>query len=265
MQQVIRTAPRLHPLTAAAAVSVIVLSVAGVGVIAGVIPTSHGMPPAAAPVVTIPTSTLAPGPVTTPVPAAQEPVATEAPAPVAKPRNSATVHAARSAPSHHAERLPTGRSNTVSYPYGSYSGYGNAPVQVAQAPAAIPAPPPVVATPAPKPACPTCGVVEAIVESEKPGEASGVGMAGGALGGAVIGRQFGRGTGQDVLTVLGAIGGAVAGHQVEKQVRTTRVYEVRVRMEDGSTRSVTQTSLPSWRAGDQVRIEGGAISAAGNV
>jgi len=76
----------------------------------------------------------------------------------------------------------------------------------------------------------------------------------------VIGKQFGKGRGSDALAILGAIGGAVAGHQVEKSVRSTKVYEVRVKMEDGSTRSMTQASLPAWRNGDRVRVDGNSIS-----
>lgn len=268
MQQIIRTTPRLHPLTAAAAVSVIAVSLAGVGVIAGVIPAGPGAHAAAAPVVTVPASTLASMPSADATPIARDPAATAAAEPAARPRRSTMAHATRVARTRDAEPAPAGPGEPVSYPYGSYGGYGHAPVQVTQAPVAIPDAPPTPAAapvPAARPACGTCGIVEAVVESEKPGEASGVGMAGGALGGAVIGRQFGRGRGQDVLTVLGAIGGAVAGHQVEKQVRTVKVYEVRVRMGDGSARSVTQATPPSWRPGDPVRIEGGAISAGGNV
>ncbi|MBL8384492.1 MAG: glycine zipper 2TM domain-containing protein, partial [Burkholderiales bacterium] len=125
--------------------------------------------------------------------------------------------------------------------------YGNAPVPAVQAPAA-------------KPVCGNCGVVEAVIETEKPGDGSGIGMAGGALGGAVVGKQFGKGRGQDFMTILGALGGAYAGHQVEKNVRATKSYEVRVRMEDGSVRSITQSAPPAWRNGDRVRVDGSAIS-----
>jgi outer membrane lipoprotein SlyB len=127
---------------------------------------------------------------------------------------------------------------------------------MAQAPVALPAPPPLA-----KPACANCGVIEAVTAVDKPGEGTGLGMAGGALGGAVVGKQFGKGHGQDLLTVLGAVGGAFAGHQVEKSVRTTRSYEVRVRMEDGSVRSITQSTPPAWRNGDRVKIDGGSINA----
>ena len=131
-------------------------------------------------------------------------------------------------------------------------GYRNAPVQVTQA-----AP---VQAPAPRPICGNCGVIEAITENTVAGAGTGIGGIGGALGGAVIGKQFGKGRGSDALAILGAIGGAVAGHQVEKSVRSTKVYEVRVKMEDGSTRSMTQASPPAWRNGDRVRVDGNSIS-----
>jgi outer membrane lipoprotein SlyB len=146
-------------------------------------------------------------------------------------------------------------------PWGEHGGvgyggtYGDVP-PMAQAPVALPAPPPLA-----KPACANCGVIEAVTAVDKPGEGTGLGMAGGALGGAVVGKQFGKGHGQDLLTVLGAVGGAFAGHQVEKSVRTTRSYEVRVRMEDGSVRSITQSTPPAWRNGDRVKVDGGSINA----
>ncbi len=271
MVQVIRTAPRLHPLVAAAAVSVIAVSAAGVGVMTGLIPGSHagntpvqpsagGIPPAA---VFSQATTAAPVPSIAPAPVA----ATEAPAPRATPKprvvkvattehvreesapvRTGTLPAVSGSPSRHEapEPYPAGNTGT-GYGAASIPGYGSAPVQVVQAPVA-------------KPVCANCGVIDAIIETEKPGEGSGVGIAGGALGGAVIGKQFGNGRGQDALTILGAIGGAIAGHQVEKKVRSTKTYEVRVRMEDGSIRSVNQATAPTWRSGDRVRLEGDNIS-----
>ena len=77
----------------------------------------------------------------------------------------------------------------------------------------------------------------------------------------VLGKQFGNGGGRDALTILGAIGGALAGHQVEKKVRSTKVYEVRVRMEDGSTRRLNEPAAPAWRSGDRVRFVDGRLEA----
>ena len=36
-----------------------------------------------------------------------------------------------------------------------------------------------------------------------------------------------------------------AGHEIEKQARATTVYKVTVRMDDGSTRTVTQHTAPA--------------------
>ena len=43
----------------------------------------------------------------------------------------------------------------------------------------------------------------------------------------------------------GAVGGGFAGHEIEKQARATTVYKVTVRMDDGSTRTVTQHTAPA--------------------
>ena len=267
MIRAIRTAPRLHPLVAAAAASVIVVSATGVAALTGLLPTSKA--PAVATAQLAAPAAVSPAPVALPTPMAAPDVAA-APAPIATPKLVAApkpkpVRVARQVSyeepqiDRHVVMPAVGHDLPPSRPYdsspygsgayGSNNAYGNAP---------LPAPlPPVVQA---RPACANCGVVEAIAEINKPGEGSGIGLAGGALGGAVVGKQFGKGHGQDFLTILGAVGGAYAGHQVEKSVRSTKSYEVRVRMEDGSVRSVTQTTPPGWRNGDKVRVDGGAIS-----
>jgi outer membrane lipoprotein SlyB len=91
------------------------------------------------------------------------------------------------------------------------------------------------------------------------GEGSGAGAAVGGLLGGVLGHQIGSGRGNDAATVLGAIGGAVAGHQIEKSQRKTIRYEVTVRMDDGSYRTVT-TEQSAWRGGERVRLVNGTLS-----
>jgi outer membrane lipoprotein SlyB len=111
--------------------------------------------------------------------------------------------------------------------------------------------------------CPDCGVIAAIHEVKQAGEATGVGaVAGGVLGG-VVGHQFGGGRGKDAMTVVGAVGGAVAGHQIEKQARAKVVYRVDVRMEDGSLRSITQSTAPTFPVGAKVRVNGNQLVARG--
>lgn len=107
--------------------------------------------------------------------------------------------------------------------------------------------------------CAECGVVELVREIETKGEGSGVGAVGGAVVGGVLGHQVGGGRGQDVATVVGAVGGAVAGHQIEKHVKSTKSYEITVRLEDGSSRVIHEAGAPSWRTGDRVKVVNGAI------
>ena len=117
----------------------------------------------------------------------------------------------------------------------------------------------VAAATAPSAICATCGVVDSIHEVQKEAPASGVGaVAGGVLGG-VVGHQMGNGRGRDVMTVVGAVGGAVAGNAVEKNMKRTTSFQIRVRLEDGSDRVVNQATAPSWRVGDHVRVVEGRL------
>ncbi len=127
------------------------------------------------------------------------------------------------------------------------------PVVVAQAPA--PAPKPVV--------CADCGTVEAVTAVERQGQVNGVAVgnttvglgtvAGGVIGG-LLGNQVGGGNGKTAMTVLGAAGGAFAGNKIEANMKKVTVYQVRVRMNDGSTRNVEVSS--SVPVGSKVIVEG---------
>jgi len=136
------------------------------------------------------------------------------------------------------------------------------PVPVpAQAPAVVqaPAPTPYAQAPAPRPVpvCKTCGRVESVRPVQVQQPASGVGaVAGGVLGG-VLGHQIGNGNGRTAATVLGAVGGGFAGNEVEKRVHTKTVYEVGVRMRDGSLRHVQTASAPP--VGKPVTLQNGVL------
>jgi outer membrane lipoprotein SlyB len=109
--------------------------------------------------------------------------------------------------------------------------------------------------------CNTCGVIESVTPFQQKGEGSGVGaVAGGVLGG-VVGHQVGGGNGKKAMTVLGAIGGGLAGNEIEKRQRATTLYAVKVRMEDGTLRSVTQSTAPT--VGEKVTVDGSQIKARG--
>jgi len=103
-------------------------------------------------------------------------------------------------------------------------------------------------------ACVYCGVVESIRAVESQGEGSGLGAIGGAVVGGVLGNQVGRGRGRTAATVVGAGAGAYAGHEIEKNVKRSVVYEVRVRMNDGSYRSFHESAAPAFAAGQKVRV-----------
>ena len=107
--------------------------------------------------------------------------------------------------------------------------------------------------------CAECGVVQSVREIETKGEGSGLGAVGGAVVGGLLGHQVGSGRGQDVATVVGAVGGVVAGNEIEKRVKSGKSYEITVRLEDGSSRVVHESSAPSWRNGDRVKIINGVI------
>lgn len=110
-----------------------------------------------------------------------------------------------------------------------------------------------------KAACDNCGTVVETKTVKKEGEGSGAGaVVGGVLGG-VLGHQIGSGRGNTAATVAGALGGALVGNEVEKRQKTTAYWEVRVRLEDGSSKVVRFDTAPSWRAGDKVRVENGRI------
>jgi outer membrane lipoprotein SlyB len=102
--------------------------------------------------------------------------------------------------------------------------------------------------------CASCGIVESVHSVQQQGQATGVGaVAGGVLGG-VVGHQVGGGSGKTAMTVLGAIGGVLAGNEVEKRARSEMLFNVQVRMEDGSTRVFQQAQ--SLAIGTHVVVEG---------
>lgn len=111
--------------------------------------------------------------------------------------------------------------------------------------------------------CDNCGVVESVRAIEQQAsQGSGVGAVAGALLGGVLGNQVGGGDGRKLATVAGAVGGGFAGNAIEKRTRTTTVYEVRVKMENGHVRTFHPSAQPGWQSGDRVRIINGNLQSA---
>lgn len=104
------------------------------------------------------------------------------------------------------------------------------------------------------------GVVEAIEVTHK--ESSGVaGAVVGGVAGGLLGSTIGGGTGQAVATVAGAAGGAYAGNKIQRANSAGKqVYNIRVRMSDGSLQNFAQEDNTDFRVGDRVRLDNGRIS-----
>lgn len=111
-------------------------------------------------------------------------------------------------------------------------------------------------------ACGTCGVIESIRTVEREGDGSGLGAVAGGVVGGVAGNQIGKGKGNTLMTILGIGGGAYAGHTIEKNMKSTTAYIVKVRMEDGTYRSITMHNQPDYAVGDHVRVAHGSLTSA---
>ena len=164
---------------------------------------------------------------------------------------------------------PAQRSGLV-----AQGGASHAPIPV-QGGRAEPAPqyaqqpyaPPSVRTAAQAPVCATCGRVESVQAVQQAAPATGVGAVAGGVLGAVVGNQVGKGSGRTAATVLGAVGGGYVGHKVEERTRTQTVYQIAVRMDDGSVRRFTRAQPPAVGTpvvlqGKGFRVDDGAASRA---
>lgn len=173
----IKTATRIHPLMAAAAVSVVIVSLAGTAAITGLLPNSgatvapaqSALPPAA------PLSAMPAAPMTMAAAAPQQQYLAEpAPAPV--------VHKApvvkHSAPRHVVQHNQVARNDYDQ----NYNQNYRAPAVQQQAPA--------------------------------PAQPNYVGIGVGAVVGGLLGNQVGGGNGKKLATVAGAIGGGMLGNQI---------------------------------------------------
>jgi uncharacterized protein YcfJ len=201
--EVIRTATRIHPVMAAAAASVIIVSLTGAAAITGLLPTSRGaqdsqlnaIPPAAQAYVT-PAGYAAPIPAAVPgqmvMPAAApaqiatayvQPVPAMAyaqPAPAPKPqviREVVIKEVVKEKPVHH---------------------YHTVTRQVARNDA-----PTYYQQPAPRPAA----------------QPNYIGIGTGALLGGILGNQVGSGNGRKLATVAGVIGGGMLGNEIANRNR----------------------------------------------
>jgi len=235
----------LHPLLTAAAVSLTVFSAVGIGAITGLLPSSLGSAEESAPEAVVAQATLA------------APIENQNEALKSMKVSAPTLEMPPAAP----KATPSTASRQTARPKVVKK------VVTAQAPAAAPAPSveaarPAVEAPKPVPAG-ILGIVESVREvKQKAQESNGVGPIAGGIAGAVLGNTIGKGDSggmRKVLTVLGAAGGALAGKEIERNVRATSHWEIAVRLDDGSHRTLTSEAQPFWTAGDRVRLLDGRL------
>jgi outer membrane lipoprotein SlyB len=221
--QAITTTSRLHPLLAVAAISVTILSAVGVATMTGFIPASKGQEQLS---VDLPKE-VAPA-ISHPAPATKKPAVRKS-APAPRPIEPVAYR-------EFGEPLPA----PISQP---------AP-QLAQAPV-------VAEAPKPQPLPGQLATVQSVREVRESGDAKGLGAVGGGVVGGVVGNKLGKG--KTLFTVLGAAGGALAGHQIEKHARGEKRWEIGVRLDDGTERTVASDVEPTWRPGERVRLLDGKL------
>ena len=228
---------RIHPLVAAASVSVILVSAVGVAAMTGMLPNSHS---SAAP------ATAVTAPVTTPT---DTQMAALTPTPADTKSEGKTQLATdketvkRSASNTPVEKAPAPRPVKTVQSQPRASDYADSSRVVVQAPAI----------------CYECGRVESVNAIQTHAAPTGVGMIAGGVIGGLIGNQVGGGSGKKIATVAGVVGGGYAGNEIEKQNRTAVTYQVRVRMEDGAVRTFPYNTQPHWMAGDRIKVIDGQL------
>lgn len=195
----IKTASRIHPLMAAAAVSVITVSIAGTAAITGLLPMSRGAnAPAAAtvpPVSALPVAAAAPLSLA-PAPLAAAPLPAAAPAPA--PIRLAEIEEAPAKPK--PKPRPRPAPKPVNYvkpaPQHTHVAHNDAPRYEA-----------------PRYEAPV------VQQAPQPSQPNYVGIGAGAVIGGLLGNQIGGGNGKKLATVAGIIGGGMIGNAIQNRTK----------------------------------------------
>nr|WKF56453.1 hypothetical protein HUO10_000910 [Paraburkholderia busanensis] len=236
---------RIHPLVATAAGAVIIASLVATAAVTGVFPKAS--------------SSGAQNDQTQSAQVTAQPNVVDSAAPASPTPNSASAQqAAQQQAQTEAAQQQAAQQQQASMSAAQQQQY--AQQQQAQA-QAQPAPQYAQQAPAQPAYCSTCGTVVGISAVRQEGHGTGIGAVGGAVAGGLVGNQFGAGGGRAAMTVLGALGGGLAGNSVEKHIRSTTAYSVRVHMESGKTRYFTYHEAPPFQQGKRVRIENGTLVA----
>lgn len=265
-----------HPLLIAAAVAVIMFCGAGTAAILGWIPSSLGGMPASGELTQTDRALLASKLQNEVAPGASPGAprtlaALDAPLADAE-RDAARYRAAQRAENQRMDELRAARDREAQRDAADAAAhrptqqeldraalYNNGPVTTPQPAARKPVPRHAATEAVPGRWCTHCGNIESVRELTHRAQGSGLGAAGGAVLGGLLGNQVGGGNGRKLATVAGAVGGAVVGNQVEGNLKATRSYEIRVRLDDGGARTFHQQSAAGWRPGDRVKVVNGTL------
>jgi len=99
-----------------------------------------------------------------------------------------------------------------------------------------------------------------VQRQQRSGDVSG-GIIGGIVGG-LLGNQVGGGNGRTAMTVVAAGAGAYADNEIEKNMKRTISYEIRVRMDDQTVRTF-RSSQPEVGVGQRISVRDGRLVVAG--
>lgn len=81
-------------------------------------------------------------------------------------------------------------------------------------------------------------------------------VAGAAVGG-VLGNQLGRGRGNTLTTVGGAVAGGMAGSHIQRNMNAQTRFDVTVRLDDGTARTITSDA--PFAVGARVNVVDGQL------
>lgn len=241
---------RTHPMIIVAAGAVTVAAAIGVGVMTGLIPSAQSGGGSTNP------QTASSAPLTPMVAGAVQSASgnlTEAALPATAEPKPATAPAVKKPPA--AARAPV--QSTAANPTPTYTPTASTPASSSERSSVnTPTPPPAVA----KAVCANCGSVESVTTVTREGSGSGAGAVIGGVVGGLLGHQVGGGRGKDVATVAGAVGGAVLGNQLEKNKNAAQEFDIRVRLDDGTSQTIRSQTDPGLRNGDKVRVQDGRLT-----
>jgi outer membrane lipoprotein SlyB len=251
----------VHPAPAASKALWIAVGVLGAAVVGlgAVLFNTRTQPTETAPAAPVAASVAAAGPaaVASNAPAAVAPHAPVSEGPVVKTAPVGTPHAAKALTKPVVAKTVSGPGSVPAVPASPVAA-DNPPVVVGGG-VSQPIAQPVVQA-APRPVCAQCGIVESVTPVQREGHGSGAGAVAGGVLGAIVGNQVGQGNGKTLATIIGAVGGGLAGNKVEKTMKKETFYTVRLHMEDGSTRTLEQTT--SVAVGAKVMVDGSSLRGA---